>query len=113
MADVLDVFNYVFGLIFILEAILKILGFGFKDYLKDGWNRFDFFLVCASIFSFAVFQLGVNLSFNPSVLRILRAARAARIVKLVKSLTGLRLMMETLYFALPQLGNIFMILCLF
>jgi hypothetical protein len=41
--------NYIFTIIFIVEAILKLIAFG-KSYFKNGWNKFDFFVVVASIF---------------------------------------------------------------
>ena len=40
--------NYVFTSIFIVEASLKIFVFGWA-YFKTNWNRFDFFVVVASI----------------------------------------------------------------
>ena len=33
-----------FAILFILEALVKIIGNGFK-YFTDKWNKFDFFLV--------------------------------------------------------------------
>lgn len=41
--------NYIFTIIFIVEAILKLIAFG-KSYFKNSWNKFDFFVVVASIF---------------------------------------------------------------
>lgn len=43
--------NNVFSIIFIIEAILKIIAFG-NTYFDANWNRFDFFVVSASIFDF-------------------------------------------------------------
>mmetsp|Transcript_25092 Transcript_25092/g.33647 ORF Transcript_25092/g.33647 Transcript_25092/m.33647 type:complete len:83 (+) Transcript_25092:380-628(+) len=45
----MDLLNYVFTTIFIIEACLKIFVFGFA-YFKTSWNKFDFFVVIASIF---------------------------------------------------------------
>ena len=44
--------NTVFAAIFLLEAILKLIAFGF-GYFIDAWNRFDFAVVC-SLVGFAV-----------------------------------------------------------
>jgi len=41
--------NYVFACIFIIEAILKMIGLGVKDYFKDKWNQFDFIIVILMI----------------------------------------------------------------
>ena len=35
----------IFSIIFISEFILKNIGMGFKDYLKDWWNVIDFIVV--------------------------------------------------------------------
>jgi hypothetical protein len=46
---VLDFSNYIFTGIFISEAVCKIIAFG-GSYLKNSWNKFDFFVVVSSIF---------------------------------------------------------------
>ena len=47
--DVLDVTNLAFSIVFIIEAILKIVSLGFGVYLRNGWNKLDFFIVMSSI----------------------------------------------------------------
>ena len=44
----MEIANYVFTCIFIIEASLKIFVFRWS-YFKTNWNRFDFFVVIASI----------------------------------------------------------------
>lgn len=41
--------NIVFTSLFTMESVLKIIGFGFKNYFKDSWNTFDFITVIGSI----------------------------------------------------------------
>jgi hypothetical protein len=41
--------NYVFAGIFIVEAVLKFIAYG-SSYFGSSWNKFDFFVVAASIF---------------------------------------------------------------
>jgi len=47
--QVLDSFGRAFTIIFLIEAILKIVAMGFvihgKSYLRDGWNVVDFIIV--------------------------------------------------------------------
>lgn len=43
--------NYVFTIVFIIEAVLKLIAYG-TTYFQTGWNKFDFFVVSASIFDF-------------------------------------------------------------
>jgi hypothetical protein len=41
--------NYVFTVIFIGEALLKLIAYG-DTYFNNTWNQFDFFVVVASVF---------------------------------------------------------------
>ena len=43
-----ETINYVFAAIFILEAVVKIIGFGMR-YFKDSWNVFDLVIVVITI----------------------------------------------------------------
>merc|ERR1719295_994177 len=43
--DFLDVLNLFFTYFFLIECILKLGAFRFKNYFKDPWNAFDFFIV--------------------------------------------------------------------
>jgi len=45
----LDFTNYIFTVIFILEATLKLIAYG-DTYFNNSWNQFDFFVVVASVF---------------------------------------------------------------
>jgi hypothetical protein len=47
--NILNNFGYLFSAVFILEAIIKITAFGYS-YFSLNWNKFDFFVVLASIF---------------------------------------------------------------
>lgn len=47
--SILDFANLIFTAVFIIEASLKIVAFG-GSYLKNSWNKFDFFVVISSIF---------------------------------------------------------------
>jgi len=45
---VLDYVNVVFTTIFLAEAVLKLIAYGWS-YFKNSWNKFDFTVVCASL----------------------------------------------------------------
>jgi len=49
----LDGSNVMFTLVFLLEAILKITAYG-NTYLQTSWNKFDFFVVVASILDYGL-----------------------------------------------------------
>jgi hypothetical protein len=77
--------NNVFTVIFIVEAILKIIAFG-STYLVNNWNKFDFFVVCASIFDVILeifeFDGGAALAVLPKIARVMRVLRVTRILRL-------------------------------
>ena len=49
--NLLDVTEYIFSAVFILECVLKVCAYGFilgkNTYLRDGWNCLDFIVVVA------------------------------------------------------------------
>ena len=101
--------NTVFAAIFLLEAILKLIAFGF-GYFIDAWNRFDFAVVCLSLVGFAV---TVFTEASASYLNLLRVARVVRIFRLIPKAKGLRTLFQTLLYSLPALGNVGSVLFLF
>ncbi len=40
--------NIFFSAVFLLEALVKLLALGWRDYIADGWCKFDFTLVGAA-----------------------------------------------------------------
>jgi len=46
---ILSMINLGFTLIFLTEAIIKLIGMGPNKYFLDDWNKFDFFVVVASL----------------------------------------------------------------
>jgi hypothetical protein len=40
--------NAAFYTIFLVEMIIKLLGLGFKEYIKDNYNKFDSIIVIMS-----------------------------------------------------------------
>ena len=67
-------------IIFLLEMIAKIAGFGIKKYWHDGWNRLDCILVILSLPSLVVPFLDVT-TYNFSVILTLRLMRVIRFLR--------------------------------
>jgi hypothetical protein len=40
--------NYFFTAVFTMEAIIKLIAFGFGNYFNKGWNIFDFAIIVIS-----------------------------------------------------------------
>jgi len=88
----LEMLNYIFTGVFIIEAILKLLAFG-SSYFNSSWNVFDFCVVCASIVDIAMGMLdSSSLSFlrvGPQLARVLRVLRVSRVFRLMNKFRGL------------------------
>jgi hypothetical protein len=89
----LQLTNYIFTAIFICEAVLKLIAYGFS-YFKTMWNKFDFFIVITSIIDILM-SLDPNsggnsaVSLGPQLARIMRVLRVSRILRLAGKNPGL------------------------
>ena len=96
-----NVFSFIYG----TEFVIKILGLGTRQYFRDKWNIFDFFLVLVQFATLvgtaaSYFLGGAYQPFNFSYLRALRVVRLARYSRSVRQL------LLTVLFGLPDLVNI-------
>jgi len=105
-----DIYNKVLGgldtffiAMFTIEALLKIIGLGWWQYIRNGWNKFDFFIVVIGIIS--LFEFAGNASFN-----VLRLCRIGRVLRLINKAKTLRTLFLTLMYSLPSLWNIGLLL---
>ncbi|CAF1586722.1 unnamed protein product, partial [Adineta ricciae] len=102
MASLLAMGNYIFTGIFTGEAILKIIAKSPANYLKDGWNVFDLFIVTLSLV-----ELGLA---NIKGLSVLRSFRLLRVFKLAKSWPTLNRLMSIIGKTIGALGNLTLVL---
>uniref|UniRef100_A0AAY4EDL1 Voltage-dependent T-type calcium channel subunit alpha n=1 Tax=Denticeps clupeoides TaxID=299321 RepID=A0AAY4EDL1_9TELE len=100
--------NYVFSTTFVVEAVLKLVAFGFRRFFKDRWNQLDLAIVLLSVMGITLEEIEINASLpiNPTIIRIMRVLRIARVLKLLKMATGMRALLDTVVQALPQVGNL-------
>ncbi|XP_022840538.1 Voltage-dependent channel, four helix bundle domain, partial [Ostreococcus tauri] len=100
----LTIMGYVLTAVFGLEAILKIIARGFafgeETYLSARWNQFDFFLVTVSL---------ILLPIGGNSVMVFRLLRALHVFKIFNRYRSARLVMRTIFRALPLLGDV----CLF
>ena len=109
--EVAEALNLVFSVIFLLEAIIKISGFGWKQYIGDWWNRFDFLIVILTVATYAIQWSndstdGGALPIDPTIGRLLRLFRGIRVLRMVKSAKGLRIILRTFIVSIPSMLNI-------
>ena len=80
---IFDRINIAFSFIFIIEMLIKLIGFGVKGYFIDAFNCFDCFVVLTSIID--LFVSNILDSKKGGALNALRTFRLLRIFKLAKS----------------------------
>ncbi|XP_034043558.1 voltage-dependent T-type calcium channel subunit alpha-1I-like isoform X2 [Thalassophryne amazonica] len=104
LEEILKYCNYVFTLVFVIEAILKLFAFGLRRFFKERWNQLDLAIVLLSIMGITLEEIDLNASLpiNPTIIRIMRVLRITRVLKLLKMATGMRALLDTVMQALPQ-----------
>lgn len=70
-----EVFYTLFIGFFVIEATIKIIGFGFVDYITSGWNPFDFIVTGVSMIGHYIHPFGYSFGF----FYVLRSFRILRI----------------------------------
>jgi hypothetical protein len=110
MIKTIDYINVFYTMVFVLEAIFKIISFGFK-YFRNVWNIFDFIIAFGSL-------IGVILEYtnqlnNISAATALRSFRLLKLMKLFKMSPSLKIISETFLMTLPALANVGGLLLLF
>ena len=111
--DGLSAINYLFTAIFLVELVVKMLGYGPIDYFADNFNCFDFLVV---VFSIVETAIAVGSDGDGAVnLSVLRTFRIMRAFKLARSFKGLRDILNTILRSLGQARDLslLLILCMF
>ena len=103
--------NIAFLVIYIIEMIIKWIGLGIKNYFKNPWDCFDFFLVThldrrGRHHQLAPPPAAQGAPFPPTIIRVLRLFRVVRILRVIKTAKQLRTIIMTVYISVPQLNNI-------
>lgn len=105
--------NIVFSAIFLIEMVIKMIGFGLVGYLRDRFNIFDWLVVIISIA-----DITVSLTFSFSVeaggaISAFRIFRLFRVLKLVKSWKKFQRLIGTIIRSLKDVSNFSVLLFLF
>lgn len=96
-----------FNALFLVEAIINIIGKGFlfhkNSYLRDPWNVLDFFVVILSLLDYIP-------AINSTSLKFLRTFRVLRPLRTIKRMPKMRRLIQTLFASLSGLlGVLFFI----
>ncbi|KAL7460525.1 hypothetical protein ACHAXS_000970 [Conticribra weissflogii] len=92
-----EIFDLWFLIIFTLEISMSLLAYG-KNFFRNGWSSFDFFIVTISWISIEV--------------HLLKAFRVFRALRLISRVEILRNIVVALFSIIPQLTAIFFLLML-
>lgn len=78
--EILDILNYAFTVVFLLEAVLRVIALGFSRYIRDRWNQLDILIVALSIIGifFDKLKSKGSIPVNPTIIRVMRVLRIAR-----------------------------------
>jgi hypothetical protein len=107
---IVETLNLVFTVIFVIEAFVKICGYG-KKYFKERWNQFDFCIVVVSVLEVIITQF-VEVKVLV-VITIFRIFRIGRLLRLAKSAKGIRVIVTAFVLTFPSVANIGGLLFLF
>lgn len=113
----LAVIDFIFVIIFTVEAALKIVTLGFLEppdaYAKDPWNILDFFIVIIAWVSADYFFFTSASSGTGDGLRTFRSMRCLRPLRTVKRMPGMRLVVGVLLECGPVFVNIVSVVLFF
>ena len=112
LMEFLQYMDYVFTTIFVIECVLKNIQTGFvvngrHSYIRNAWNVIDFMIVAFSLIS--VFSLGVDLKF----IKAFRMIRVLRPLRVISRNEGLKIAVQSLLNAIPDVLNVLVISGLF
>lgn len=101
----LQFLNLVFTVIFTLEATLKLIGLGLKEFNKERFNQFDLVVVVISIAE-------IYIPGDVSGFSSFRAFRLFKILRLFR-VGDLRILLDSIQFTLTTIGDYVILLLLF
>lgn len=128
LKKVLSHLNIVFAVVFTLEFLLKTLGLGFLTYFKNAWNCLDVIIVAISILtavesidelnSISLVTVANQTSHadgdsSLSSFRSLRTLRALRPLRAISRWEGMKVVVNSLLFAIPGIGNVLLVCMVF
>ena len=104
---IINQFNSIFTIIFSIDSVGKLIGMGFKEFLIDRMNIFDFVI---SMLSFGEL---IFLDGGGSALSAFRSIRMLRVTRLIRSLQYMRIIMVVMVSSIKYFIYIFLLLLLF
>ena len=97
MTQMVNLFDYLVTIIFVTEITIRFLGEEHKrNFFKDGWNLFDTLIVAISLIPID----------NTDMALVARLIRVFRVLRMISTIAELRMLINSIFKALPQLGYV-------
>lgn len=97
MTQLVSFLDYLVTLIFVTEITIRFLGEEHKrNFFKDGWNVFDTLIVAISLIPID----------NTDMALVARLIRVFRVLRMISTIAELRMLINSIFKALPQLGYV-------
>ncbi|CAF3533579.1 unnamed protein product [Rotaria sp. Silwood1] len=105
-----EIANRLFVYLFSFEMLLKMYSLGITGYFVSNFNRFDCFVVIASIIEFVL----IYIEFMPALgISVLRCVRLLRVFKVTRYWTALRNLVASLLNSMKSIASLLLLLFLF
>ncbi|XP_053462725.1 voltage-dependent L-type calcium channel subunit alpha-1S [Nycticebus coucang] len=105
-----DIANRVLLALFTIEMLMKMYGFGLRQYFMSLFNRFDCFVVCSGLLEILLVESG---AMTPLGISVLRCIRLLRIFKITKYWTSLSNLVASLLNSIRSIASLLLLLFLF
>lgn len=96
--------DFIFNYLFIMEFVFKVLALGFAmdegSYLRDSWNKLDFFIVSTSIIDMMLTNTDIP------ALKVLRMLRMIRPLRVISHNPELKMIVAALFESVGSIVNV-------
>ena len=83
-----------------------------EPYIKNSWNKLDFFVVVASLVDLSFLLAEVDMT-SLAILKALRSLRALRPLRVISKDEGMKLVVMALMASIPSMSNVLLVCGLF
>jgi hypothetical protein len=111
-AKLINRLNQMFSWVFAGEMLVKLVGIGLKEYVRDKFNLFDALIVILSVVDNIMFY-AVGRKASGGGVMILRSIRLLRVFKLARNWKSLRYLISKMMNTLPNLASFGLLLFVF
>lgn len=114
--NVLENINFAITIVFVVEALIKLVAAGPSAYFYNNWNKFDFFVVTTSLLDILLAWLvgssTILLRLGPQMFKLIRILRISKIIRIFKALKTLETLINIIGYSLPAILNVLSLMTL-